>query len=357
MLFWYGDSSNPLHCPIALDLLTGRPYSMILVTGGAGYIGSHFVKHYLESAPSESVVVVDSLAEGHLQAIQSIGFAERLKFIQADIGESERMRAIFGEYPIEAVVHFSAFAYVGESSQDPLKYYKNNVENSLHLFQVMEECGVRNIVFSSTCATYGNPVRLPLDEMHPQAPINVYGETKLMVEMMLRSLHRCKGWSCVPLRYFNAAGADPEGKLGESHHCETHLIPLVLQAAKGERASIAIYGDDYDTPDGTCIRDYIHVNDLARAHSLALKYVRSGPVFEPINLGTACGASVKEVIDICREVTGRDIPVEVEPRRVGDPPVLIANSRKAQALLGWHPAYGLKDSIETAWQWEMNRLY
>jgi UDP-glucose-4-epimerase GalE len=330
---------------------------MILVTGGAGYIGSHFIKHYLEHRASESILVIDSMVEGHVEALKAIGFPDRLSWVQADIGDKEATRKVFQTYPIKAVVHFSAFAYVGESSKDPLKYYQNNVAKSLALFESMEEFGVRNIVFSSTCATYGNPVRLPLDESHPQSPINVYGETKLMVETILRDLHRYKGWSCIPLRYFNAAGADPSGVIGESHNPETHLIPLVLQAAKGERSAVSIYGDDYDTPDGTCIRDYIHVNDLAAAHSLALDYIQSHRVFEPVNLGTSHGASVKEVIETCKAVTGRDFQVDVQPRREGDPPVLVADSTKAKTMLGWQPALQLKDSIETAWTWEMNRAY
>lgn len=330
---------------------------MILVTGGAGYIGSHFIKYFLENRVSESIVVIDSLVEGHVQALEAIGCSDRLSWVQADIGDTEATRKVFQTHPIKAVVHFSAFAYVGESSKDPIKYYQNNVANSLALFQAMEEFGVRNIVFSSTCATYGNPVRLPLDESHPQAPINVYGETKLMVETILRDLHRYKGWSCIPLRYFNAAGADSSGVIGESHNPETHLIPLVLQAAKGERSGVSIYGDDYDTPDGTCIRDYIHVNDLAAAHGLALDYIQSHRVFEPVNLGTAHGASVKEVIDTCKAVTGRDFSVKIEPRREGDPPILVAESTKAKTMLGWQPTFQLKDSIETAWTWERNRAY
>jgi UDP-glucose 4-epimerase len=328
---------------------------MILVTGGAGYIGSHFVKAYLEANPAESIIVVDSLSEGHLAALQAIGRPERLHFFQADIGDREKMDAIFQAHPIDAVVHFSAFAYVGESSKDPLKYYQNNVANSLALFRVMEEHGVRRIVFSSTCAVYGNPVQLPLDESHPTNPVNVYGETKLMVETILRDLHRYKGWSCLPLRYFNAAGADPSGLIGESHEPETHLIPLVLQVAKGLRASVAIFGDDYETPDGTCIRDYIHVNDLARAHILALRYISENQVCTPINLGTTRGASVREVIDLCKQVTGRDIQVEIQQRRIGDPAVLVANADKAKELLNWEPEFSLEATIMNAWDWEISR--
>lgn len=330
---------------------------MILVTGGAGYIGSHFVKEALRAMPEESIVIVDSLIEGHKEVVTLLGESERLHFVEADIGNRQQMTDVFQKYPIDSVVHFSAFAYVGESSKDPLKYYNNNVAKSIALFEAMEAHNIRKIVFSSTCATYGNPTELPINETQASNPVNVYGETKLMVEKVLKALHTYKNWSCIPLRYFNAAGADPEGQLGESHNPETHLIPLVLKTAKGELPAISIFGDDYDTSDGTCVRDYIHVNDLATAHLAALKYIKQHQVFLPINLGTARGASVKEVINICKKVTGKDIPVEVHPRREGDPAILVADAAKAKHLLGWVPRYTLEEAVETAWLWEINRNY
>jgi UDP-glucose 4-epimerase len=321
---------------------------MILVTGGAGYVGSHFVKTYLERHPDVSLVVVDNLSEGHRKALD---FSDRIHFFQEDIGDADAMGRLFKWFPIEAVVHFAANAYVGESQVNPGKYFHNNVANSISLFRAMDDAGVKRLVFSSTCATYGVPQQVPIYESHPQNPINVYGLTKLMMEMTMRAYAETRGWSFVALRYFNAAGADPGGTIGEHHEPETHLIPLVLQA-------IEVYGTDYDTPDGTCIRDYIHVNDLATAHIQALNLmVGEKQVAEAINLGTTHGASVTEVIDVCRKVTGQDIPVQHGPRRPGDPPVLVANADKAKARLGWQPKSDLRHIIETAWQWEQNRRF
>ncbi len=327
---------------------------MILVTGGAGYIGSHFVKTYLDTHPDESVVVVDNLSEGHRDAVS---YSDRIQLIQEDIGDARGMHAVFAQYPIDAVVHFAASCYVGESQVNPTKYFQNNVVQSLHLFKAMDEAGIKRIVFSSTCATYGHPVRLPLDETHPQAPINIYGLTKLMIEQALQGYCSSLGWSAVALRYFNAAGADSSGLLGEAHEPETHLVPLVLQAALGKRPSIDVYGDDYDTPDGTCIRDYIHVTDLAYAHCRALEHLSEQQGFDAINLGTTYGTSVKEIIALCEEVTGHSIPVKVVPRRPGDPARLVANADKALTRLGWQTQISMKTIIETAWQWETNRKY
>ena len=260
------------------------------------------------------------------------------------------MAALFKAHAIETVVHFAASCYVGESQEKPAKYFHNNVTQTLNLMAEMEAAGVRRLVFSSSCATFGNPHTLPMNEDHPQAPINVYGVTKLMAENALRGYQVSKGWSFVALRYFNAAGADESGRLGERHDPETHLIPLVLQAAAGKRPSVQIYGEDYETPDGTCIRDYVHVNDLADAHIAAIEYATAHPGGEVFNLGTATGASVREVIDTCERITGRDVPVEITARRPGDPASLVADASKAKNLLKWTPQYDLSRIVETAWR-------
>ncbi len=327
---------------------------MLLVTGGAGYIGSHFIKTYLDLNPSESVIVVDNLSEGHRDALI---YPDRIRLVQEDVGHIAAMSQIMQDHDVDAVVHFAASCYVGESQTQPTKYFQNNVVQTLNLFQAMEQAQVSRFLFSSTCATYGNPIRLPLDESHPQQPINIYGLTKLMMEMALKGYHERLNWSYVALRYFNAAGADESGQIGESHAPETHLIPNVLKTALQQRDSVEIYGDDYDTPDGTCLRDYIHVTDLALAHCKALNFLKSNVVGEAINLGTTHGASVKEVIDLCREITGCDIPVKLSPRRPGDPPSLVANADKAKAVLGWETRYSLRQIIETAWHWEQHRCY
>ncbi len=327
---------------------------MLLVTGGAGYIGSHFVKTYLDTHPQAQVVVVDDLSEGHREAL---AFSDRIRFIQEDIGNVEGMIQVLQSQGIEAIVHFAASCYVGESQTNPTKYFQNNVVKTLNLFKAMDQAGVKRIVFSSTCATYGNPVRMPLDETHPQNPINIYGLTKLMIEQALRGYCETLGWSAFALRYFNAAGADESGLIGELHDPETHLIPLVLRAAQGKSKAIDIYGEDYDTPDGTCIRDYIHVTDLAHAHIKALEKLQASTGFDAINLGTTHGASVKEIIAICGEVTGKPIPVNVAGRRPGDPPRLVANADKALNVLGWKTQFDLRTIIRTAWAWEEGGKY
>lgn len=328
---------------------------MLLVTGGAGYIGSHFVQRYLEANPTEAVVVVDNLTNGYQQATT---YTDRIHFVQADIAEQDTLRRVMRDHGITAVAHFAASIEVGESQQNPQKFFENNVIGSLQLFEAMEAEGVRHILFSSTCATYGNPQYMPLDESHPQNPVNVYGLTKLMIEQALKGYQMSKGWSWVALRYFNAAGATPNGLLGESHHPETHLIPLVLQTALGQRKTITVFGTDYDTADGTCIRDFIHVDDLADAHILALADLRtktgSGEAF---NLGSEKGYSVLEVIQACERVTGKTIPVTYGERRNGDAPVLIANSAKLKSRLGWQPQHTLESMVETAWQWAQNPRY
>jgi len=327
---------------------------MLLVTGGAGYVGSHFLHEYLRQAHA-GCVVLDNLTEGHARALEQPG----VQHVEGTIGDQALLDRLFEQHEIDAVVHFAANAYVGESQANPFKYLQNNIVQSINLFEAMDRHGVRRIVFSSTCASYGIPDYVPIDEKHPQRPVNVYGNTKLIVEKILHSLAETRGWSFVALRYFNAAGAADDGTLGESHDPETHLIPLVLKVASGELPHVNINGDDYETPDGTCIRDYIHVTDLARAHCQALDLLRTNPpgTRQCINLGTEHGASVKEVIDVCESVTGKSIASVVGPRRSGDPARLVANAAFAEKVLGWKPQHDLKSILETAWRWEKNRRY
>ncbi len=294
-------------------------------------------------------LIVDDLSEGHAEAVPP----DRLhRFSLSDTGE---LRAFLEREEVDAVIHFAAHCYVGESMEDPLKYYRNNAANALNLLEETVRAGVRRFVFSSTCATYGEPRRLPLREDHPQDPVNVYGDTKLVVEKMLRALDRSHRFRSISLRYFNASGADPEGELGEDHHPETHLIPLVLQVALGQRDEIRIFGDDYDTPDGTCIRDYIHVVDLAAAHIRALEYLDAGGETDAFNVGTGNGFSVREVVDAARRITGHPIPALVDPRRPGDPAELVAESTKIREKLGWEPRFtAAEEIIRTAWEWHRN---
>ena len=323
---------------------------MILITGGAGYIGSHCTLEMQRKG--FECVVLDNLSEGHKEALQTD------KFCRADLANIDSVREVFKKYPVDAVIHFAASCYVGESAINPQKYYRNNVVNTLNLLEVMLENDVKKIVFSSTCATYGNPQYTPIDETHPQNPINVYGKTKLMIETILNDYDNAYGLKYMALRYFNASGADNEVNIGESHDPETHLIPLVLEVAAGRRELIKLFGDDYDTPDGTCIRDYIHVNDLSNAHRLAMEKLLNGAGSNFYNLGTGKGASVKEIIDVSEKITGKSIKREVAQRRPGDPPVLFADNKKAQLELGWKPEYNkVDDIITTAWYWEQNRRY
>jgi UDP-glucose 4-epimerase len=315
----------------------------ILVTGGAGYIGSHAVRLFLSRG--HDVRVYDNLSAGHRAAVP----ADRL--IVGDLAEVHRLDHALMQHRVEAVVHFAAFSYVGESVKDPGKYYQNNLVNTLHLLECMRRNRVGRIVFSSTCATYGEPEKVPITEDEPQKPINPYGNGKLAVERALADYAAAYGLGYAALRYFNAAGASPDGAIGEDHDPETHLIPLAIQAATGQRPQLEIFGTDYPTPDGTCVRDYIHVDDLAEAHLLALEKLQPG-IGIRLNLGIGRGYSVREVVRAVEEVTGRKVPVREGPRRPGDPPELVAAAAKAQAELGWRPRYTeLRPIVETAWNW------
>lgn len=319
----------------------------ILVTGGAGYIGSHTVL-YLNGL-GEEVIVLDNLQKGHLDSVKNA------KFYHGELKNESLLDEIFTENKVEAVIHFAANSLVGESVEKPLEYYENNVIGSYHLIKKMVEHNVMKIVFSSTAATYGNPVKVPIEEDDPTVPTNPYGDTKLAIEKMLKWADGAYGLKSVCLRYFNAAGADPKGEIGEDHTPESHLIPIVLQAALGQRDHVSIFGEDYPTEDGTCIRDYIHVLDLAAAHYLALKKIHETNESGIYNLGNGTGFSVKQVIDTCRNVTGKDIKAIVAPRRAGDPAVLIASSTKARKELGWVPQYPeLAGIVAHAWNWHKN---
>jgi UDP-glucose 4-epimerase len=323
----------------------------ILVTGGAGYIGSHAVLA-LKRAGYE-VVILDNLVYGHKDLVEKV---LQVELVVGDTSDRPLLDDLFARHQIAAVMHFSAYAYVGESVTDPAKYYRNNVYGTLTLLEAMEAASVKKFVFSSTCATYGVPSVVPIPEDLPQNPINPYGATKLMVERILSDFDVAYGLKSVRFRYFNAAGADPSGLLGEDHNPETHLIPLVLLTALGKRKSISIFGTDYPTNDGTCVRDYIHVSDLADAHVLGLEYLINGGDSNFFNLGNGSGFSVKEVIETARQVTGCDIPVEEKERRAGDPPALIGSAEKARTILGWNPQYSnLDDIISHAWKWHQFR--
>lgn len=319
----------------------------ILVTGGAGYIGSHTVMALLEQG--RDVVVLDHLENGHRQALKGG------KLYQGDLRDKTVLKQVFTENEIEAVIHFAAHSLVGESMTDPGKYYHNNVYGTLCLLETMKEFQVTSLVFSSTAATYGDPERIPIQETDRTKPTNAYGETKLAMERMIHWYEAAHNLRSVCLRYFNAAGAHSSGKIGEDHRPESHLIPLIIQVALGQRKFISIFGDDYETTDGTCVRDYIHVTDLADAHILALDHLLSGGKSRVYNLGNGEGFSVKEVIDTVRKVTGHPIPAKVEPRRAGDPAILIASSAKARHELGWTPIRTkLEDIVQSAWNWHKN---
>jgi len=317
----------------------------VLLTGGAGYIGSHVLRAVIEAG--HNCVVYDSLVKGHAQAIERTG----AKLILGDISDHRTLGRTLEENGIDTVINFAAFIEAGESVEKPEKYFRNNTAKSLELLETMRAFGVKRIVFSSTAAVYGIPTRIPIEETDPLAPINPYGSSKLCVEYMLQAYAEAYEMGVAALRYFNVAGADPAGDIGEDHSPETHLIPLVLQVPMGKRASMKIFGDDYDTPDGTCIRDYIHVCDLADAHVLAAGAIEPGRV-KVYNLGNGEGFSVKDVIETCREVTAHEIPAEITPRRPGDPARLVASSQKAIEQLGWKPQFPeLKTIVSHAWAW------
>jgi len=317
----------------------------VLVVGGAGYIGSHCVRQLI--AAGHRPVVLDNLAYGHRKAV-----AQEIPFYAANLGDTPTVLNILRQEKIELVMHFAAFCYVGESVTAPVKYYENNVVATLHLLDAMLQAGVKKFVFSSTCATFGVPERLPMTEDLPQAPINPYGQTKLDVENMLKALSTAHGLSFAAFRYFNAAGAAEDGTIGEDHDPETHLIPLAIQVATGKRANLQIFGTDYPTPDGTCLRDYVHVDDLSRAHIAVFDKLATPGARFFYNLGTGKPFSVREIIQAVEKITGKKVPVIESPRRAGDPPALFADSSKAQKELGWTPKYMDAESvIATAWKW------
>jgi len=316
----------------------------VLVTGGAGYIGSHTCKALARAGFTP--VTLDNLVYGHREAVKWG------PFIEGDLADRALLEQVTREHSVLAVIHFAAFAYVGESMQEPGKYFANNVVNTLNLLEAMRGAGVQHIVFSSTCATYGLPERVPIDEQHPQKPVNPYGESKLFVERALKWYAVAHGLNWAALRYFNAAGADAEGEIGEDHSPETHLIPLIIQAALGMRPHVEVFGTDYPTADGTAIRDYIHVTDLGDAHVKALDYLLGGGESVALNLGTGRGFSVREVISAVERVSGRSVPTRNAPRRPGDPPELVANALMAGQQLGWQPQHSSLDNItRTAWLW------
>lgn len=318
----------------------------ILVTGGAGYIGSHTVR--LLASQGRKIVVLDNLVYGHEQAI----IDESVTLVKGDVGDRAVVERLFEEHQFAAVVHFAAYAYVGESVTDPLKYYRNNTAEPLVLLETMQKHGCKVFVFSSTCATYGVPDSIPIVESNPQRPINPYGRSKLMLEWVLADCGRAWGLRSACLRYFNASGSSADGLIGEDHDPETHLIPRVLMAVTGEIEHVEVFGTDYDTPDGTGVRDYIHVEDLAEAHALALDHLAAGGESLKVNLGTGVGVSVKEIIEAVEEITGNKVPVKYGPRRAGDPDKLIADPSQAKVLLGWEARRkDVREMVRPAWAW------
>lgn len=320
----------------------------VLVLGGAGYIGSHCVDQLVEGG--YDVAVVDNLVTGHVDAIH-----KKARFYEGDVRDKEFLTGVFEKENIDSVVHFAAFSLVGESVEKPLEYFNNNIYGMQILLEVMKEHDVKNIVFSSSAATYGEPKEALITEETPQMPKNPYGETKLVMEKMMKWCRVAYGMNYVALRYFNVAGAKADSSIGEDHTPETHLVPIILQVALGQRKELMIFGDDYDTPDGTCIRDYVQVTDLIDAHILALEYLKNGGESTAFNLGSAEGFSVKEMLDAARSVTGKEIPAVIAKRRAGDPAVLVASPKKAKEVLGWKPKYNnVKDIIQTAWDWHVS---
>lgn len=320
----------------------------VLVLGGAGYIGSHAVDRLIQKG--YDVAVVDNLVTGHRAAVNN-----KARFYEGDIRDAAFLNSVFEQEKVEGVIHFAAFSIVPESMKDPLKYFDNNTAGMVKLLEAMARYNVKKIVFSSTAATYGEPKEVPIRETAPQVPTNPYGESKLAMEKIMHWSDIAYGIKFVALRYFNVAGAKPDGSIGEDHHPETHLVPIILQVAAGEREQLQIFGNDYPTPDGTNVRDYVHVIDLADAHILALEYLKQGHESNAFNLGSSTGFSNKQILDAARSVTGRPIPAVNAPRRAGDPSTLIAASDKARSILGWKPQYDdVKEIIKTAWNWKKN---
>ncbi len=316
----------------------------IFVTGGAGYVGSHCVRHLVQHG--HEVVVYDNLVHGHRAAV-----VDEATFIRGDLADGSTLALALSTTSFDAVMHFAAYAYVGESVHEPLKYYQNNLSNTVTLLEAMRAAGIPRLVFSSSCATYGQPDKVPITEETEQRPINPYGRTKLAVEWVLRDCAAAWGLGACALRYFNACGAAADGAIGEDHDPETHLIPIILQVALGRREKVTVFGTDYDTPDGTCVRDYIHVEDLASAHRLAIEQLEPGKAWA-CNVGTGHGHSVSEIIEVARRITGRPIAVEEGARRTGDPPVLVADAARIRARLGWEAAHAdIADIVATAWRW------
>lgn len=323
---------------------------MILVTGGAGYIGSHTVINLINAG--YEIVVFDNLETGHIETIETLKSIGNIEFAKGDLRNIEDINKVFEKYDIEAVIHFAAFSLVGESVTNPSKYYRNNTFGTLNLLDSMISHNVKKIVFSSTCATYGEPEYTPIDENHPQNPINAYGASKLMIERIMKDFDEAYGLKSIKLRYFNVAGCDEAGRIGEWHEPETHLIPNILKSTFGSGKTFKIFGDDYDTPDGTCIRDYVNVEDLAQAHRLALEYLKKENKSDVFNLGTEQGDSVKNIFEACEKVLGKKISVEVVERRPGDPAKLFANANKAKQVLQWTPKRTTENSISSAYNWE-----
>lgn len=328
---------------------------MILVTGGAGYIGSHMALKLLEN--NEKVVVFDNFSTGHIETIETLmkEGKDNFEFFEGDLLNLNDLNALFKGRNIEAVIHFAAFSLVEESTKNPAKYYKNNVTGSINLLDAMHKYNVNKIVFSSTAATYGEPEEMPIKETSLQNPVNPYGTSKLTVEKIMDDYDRAYGIKSVRLRYFNVAGADSKCRIGENHNPETHLIPNILKSTFNNKKTFKIFGDNYNTKDGTCVRDYINVEDLINAHLLALKYLLAGGKTDFFNLGTNEGNSVKEIFDLCTKVTNKEIPFEIAQKRAGDPAVLIADNKKAKEILGWNPEKTLYDSIKSAYMWELKQ--
>lgn len=322
----------------------------VLVTGGAGYIGSHFVK--ILASQNINCVVLDNLSRGHKEAVP-----QNVELEVIDLLDFQALENLFKKYSFDSIVHFAAFAYVGESVENPILYYQNNVVGSFNLIRAAVNANIKNFVFSSTCSLYGNPSKVPISENLPTNPINPYAQTKLTIENMLRDFEAAYGIKSVCLRYFNAAGADFSGEIGESHDPEPHLIPIVINTALGLREKVLVFGDNYETKDGTCIRDYIHINDLGDAHLKALQYLNEGGSSEIINLGTGNGNSVKEIIDSAERITNKKINREIVGRRLGDPAVLIADNTKAKNILGWTPKYDLNQTISSAFKWHSSKRF